>query len=57
MSDGGGNDKQRRFKQTYIDSFPGKLGTPMLGVGGEREEGRREGEEGERVEGRREVQV
>lgn len=43
MSDGGGNDKQRRFKQTYIDSFPGKLGTPMLGVGGEREEGRRVG--------------
>lgn len=56
MSDGGGNDKQRRFKQTYIDSFPGKLGTPMLGVGGEREGGER-GEEGERVEGRREVQV
>lgn len=56
MSDGGGNDKQRRFKQTYIDSSPGKLGTPMLGVGGEREGGER-GEEGERVEGRREVQV
>ena len=54
----GGNDKQRRFKQTYIDSFPGKLGTPMLGVGGEEGERGEEGrKEGERVEGRREVQV
>lgn len=56
MSDGGGNDKQRRFKQTYIDSFPGKLGTPMLGVGGEREGGER-GRKERGVEGRREVQV
>lgn len=46
MSDGGENDKQRRFKQTYIDSFPGKLGTPMLGVGGGRKE--RGGERKER---------
>lgn len=37
-SDGGGNDGKRRFfnKETYIDSFPGKLGTAMLGKRGGR---------------------
>lgn len=40
-------------KETYIDSFPGKLDTAMLGVGGEGRGGRR----GEGEVQYREVQV
>lgn len=43
VRDGGGKKTRRGDLNTYIDSFPGKLGTAMLGEGGEaREEGRRE---------------
>lgn len=63
MSDGKVNERKRRRggggekggdlnKETYIDTFPGKLGTAMLGKEGVRKERGGRGGRGERNTGK-----